>query len=161
MWCRNALTERHNLKWPILQAPMGWLSTPALATAVSNAGGLDGLGMWGFSAEDAERRIAGFQTTERGEPQRQLSTLAGIRWPYVRASDPLTGKIAGNCARSGSGTFQEPTRSSQIASDPSMSISRPVALRGGRGFRIVPCSRPNGTPIQSPKAAAADAGDPH
>jgi len=61
MWSRNAFTERLNLKWPILQAPMGWLSTPALAAAVSNAGGLGGLGMWGFSAEDAERRIAGFR----------------------------------------------------------------------------------------------------
>src|SRR5215475_4075678 len=61
MWPVNALTERLQLKWPILQAPMGWLSTPALAAAVSNAGGLGGLGMWGFSAEDAERRIAGFR----------------------------------------------------------------------------------------------------
>jgi nitronate monooxygenase len=48
MWSRNAFTERLKLKWPILQAPMGWLSTPALAAAVSNAGGLGGLGMWGF-----------------------------------------------------------------------------------------------------------------
>src|SRR4030081_1578683 len=55
MWSQNAFTDRLNLKWPILQAPMGWLSTPALAAAVSNAGGLGGLGMWGFSAEDAER----------------------------------------------------------------------------------------------------------
>jgi nitronate monooxygenase len=61
MWSRNALTERLNIRWPILQAPMGWLSTPALAGAVSNAGGLGGIGMWGFSAEDAERRIAGFR----------------------------------------------------------------------------------------------------
>lgn len=66
MWSRNALTERLNLKWPILQAPMGWLSTPALAAAVSNAGGLGGLGMWGFSAEDAERRIAGFRQQSGG-----------------------------------------------------------------------------------------------
>jgi hypothetical protein len=35
MWPRNALTERLNLRWPILQAPMGSLSTPALAAAVS------------------------------------------------------------------------------------------------------------------------------
>jgi nitronate monooxygenase len=61
MWSRNALTERLNLKWPILQAPMGSLSTPALAAAVSGAGGLGGLGMWGFSVEDAERRVAGFR----------------------------------------------------------------------------------------------------
>jgi nitronate monooxygenase len=66
MWSRNAFTERLNLKWPILQAPMGWLSTPALAAAVSNAGGLGGLGMWGFSAEDAERRIAGFRQQSGG-----------------------------------------------------------------------------------------------
>ena len=66
MWARNAFTERLNLKWPILQAPMGWLSTPALAAAVSNAGGLGGLGMWGFSAEDAERRVAGFRQQSSG-----------------------------------------------------------------------------------------------
>src|SRR3954454_22835351 len=60
-WNRNKFTDRLNLKWPILQAPMGWLSTPALAAAVSNAGGLGGLGMWGFSAEEAERRTAGSQ----------------------------------------------------------------------------------------------------
>ena len=40
MWSQNAFTDRLNLKWPILQAPMGWLSTPELAAAVSNAGGL-------------------------------------------------------------------------------------------------------------------------
>src|SRR5436305_2202412 len=66
MWNRNRFTDRLNLKWPILQAPMGWLRTPALAAAVSNAGGLGGLGMWGFSAEDAERRIAGFQQLSGG-----------------------------------------------------------------------------------------------
>src|SRR5215510_1881310 len=66
MWPSNALTDRLQLKWPILQAPMGWLSTPALAAAVSNAGGLGGLGMWGFSAEDAERRIACFRQQSSG-----------------------------------------------------------------------------------------------
>jgi hypothetical protein len=35
MWPANALTERLNLKWPILQAPMGSASTPALAAAVT------------------------------------------------------------------------------------------------------------------------------
>ena len=66
MWSRNALTERLNLKWPILQAPMGSITTPALAAAVSNAGGLGALGMWGFSPEDAERRIAGFRQQSGG-----------------------------------------------------------------------------------------------
>src|SRR5262245_4502498 len=66
MWPQNALTERLDIRWPILQAPMGWLSTPTLAAAVSNAGGLGGVGMWGFSAEDAERRIAGFRQQSGG-----------------------------------------------------------------------------------------------
>src|ERR671913_1335276 len=66
MWPRNAFTERLRLKWPIIQAPMGSISTPALAAAVSNAGGLGGLGMWGLSAEDAARRIAGFRQQSSG-----------------------------------------------------------------------------------------------
>ena len=66
MWSRNALTERLGLEWPILQAPMGNHSTPALAAAVSNAGGLGGLGMWGCSAEDARRRIDGFRQQSAG-----------------------------------------------------------------------------------------------
>ncbi len=61
MWSRNSLTERLNLEWPIFQAPMGSATTPTLAAAVSNAGGLGGLGMWGLAAADAERRIAGFR----------------------------------------------------------------------------------------------------
>jgi nitronate monooxygenase len=66
MWPANPLTERLQLKWPIIQAPMGIMSTAALAAAVSNAGGLGGLGMWGLSAEDAGRRIAGFRQLSGG-----------------------------------------------------------------------------------------------
>ena len=66
MWPTNALTERLNLKWPVIQAPMGIMTTPSLAAAVSSAGGLGGLGMWGLSAEDAGRRIAGFRQLSGG-----------------------------------------------------------------------------------------------
>lgn len=66
MWSRNALTERLNIEWPILQAPMGSASTPALAAAVTNAGGLGGLGMWNRTAEQAARRIAGFRQQSGG-----------------------------------------------------------------------------------------------
>src|SRR5438876_4722706 len=66
MWPSNALTERLNLNWPIFQAPMGSASTPALAAAVTNAGGLGGLGMWGRTAEQAGRRIAGFRQQSGG-----------------------------------------------------------------------------------------------
>jgi nitronate monooxygenase len=66
MWPRNALTERLNIKWPIIQAPMGSASTPSMAAAVTNAGGLGGLGMWGRTAEQAARRIAGFRQQSAG-----------------------------------------------------------------------------------------------
>lgn len=66
MWNRNALTERLQLDWPIIQSPMGEITTPSLAAAVSNAGGLGGLGMWGFDGEEAERRIAGFRQQSGG-----------------------------------------------------------------------------------------------
>jgi nitronate monooxygenase len=61
MWPSNQLTQRLNLDWPILQAPIGGLVTPSLAAAVSNAGALGGLGMWGFSREDGARRVAAFR----------------------------------------------------------------------------------------------------
>jgi nitronate monooxygenase len=66
MWPSNPLTERLKLKFPIIQAPMGSASTPALAAAVSNAGGLGGLGMWGRTADEAARRIAGFRQQSGG-----------------------------------------------------------------------------------------------
>src|SRR5438067_3611489 len=66
MWPSNPLSDRLKLRFPIIQAPMGIITTPALAAAVSNAGGLGGIGMWGLSAEDASRHIAGFRQQSGG-----------------------------------------------------------------------------------------------
>jgi nitronate monooxygenase len=66
MWPSNPLTERLKLKYPIMLAPMGLITTPALAAAVSNAGGLGGIGMWGLTAEEAARCIAGFRQLSAG-----------------------------------------------------------------------------------------------
>ena len=66
MWYQNALTERLGLKWPILQAPMGDKTTPELAAAVSNAGGLGGLGMSGLHPNNVRRRIEGFRQQSGG-----------------------------------------------------------------------------------------------
>jgi nitronate monooxygenase len=66
MWPSNLLTERLSLKFPITLAPMGIITTPALAAAVSNAGGLGGIGMWGLTAEEAARHIAGFRQLSPG-----------------------------------------------------------------------------------------------
>src|SRR5712691_12055678 len=66
MWPSNPLTDRLKPRFPIIQAPMGIITTPAMAAAVSNAGGLGGIGMWGLSAEDAGRRVAGFRQQSSG-----------------------------------------------------------------------------------------------
>jgi len=42
---------------PIIQAPMAGVSTPALAAAVSNAGGLGSLGVGAMNAEGARKVI--------------------------------------------------------------------------------------------------------
>jgi nitronate monooxygenase len=107
MWSQNAFTQRLNLKWPILQAPMGSISTPALAAAVSNAGGLGALGMWGFSAEEAERRIAGFQQLSGGS----LNVNYPL-WPEPRitpdVSEPMRARLQAHFDAKGLGAVPEP-----------------------------------------------------
>jgi len=116
MWNRNKFTDRLNLKWPILQAPMGWLSTPALAAAVSNAGGLGGLGMWGFSAEDAERRIAGFQQLSGGS----LNVNYPL-WPEPNItpemSEPMRARLQPHFDSNGLGTVPQPRGAASEVSD--------------------------------------------
>ena len=107
MWSKNPFTDRLNLKWPILQAPMGSYSTPALAAAVSNAGGLGGLGMMGFSAEDAERRIAGFQQMSGGSLNVNYLLFPE---PSITAdvSEPMRARLQAHFDAKGLGAVPEP-----------------------------------------------------
>ena len=52
MWPKRDLIDLLGIDHPIVQAPMGGESTPALAVAVSNAGGLGGLGCSFMSMEE-------------------------------------------------------------------------------------------------------------
>lgn len=52
------LVERLAIRYPIIQAPMAGVSTPAMAAAASNAGALGSLGLGAGNAEQAERVIA-------------------------------------------------------------------------------------------------------
>ena len=52
MWPRSDLTELLGIEHPIIQAPMAGSATPALAAAVSNAGGLGSLGCGSMSLAD-------------------------------------------------------------------------------------------------------------
>lgn len=53
----NALTKRLGITHPIIQAPMAGVSTPALAAAVSNAGGLGCLGIGAMNTAAARKTI--------------------------------------------------------------------------------------------------------
>ena len=55
------LLELLDIQWPIIQAPMAGTGTPALAAAVSNAGGLGSLGVGATNAEGARKMIAAFR----------------------------------------------------------------------------------------------------
>lgn len=54
----NALLDKIGMALPIIQAPMAGVSTPAMAAAVSAAGGLGSLGVGPVGAEAARRMIA-------------------------------------------------------------------------------------------------------
>ena len=51
VWTENRLTSRLGLKYPIIQGPLGGLSSQRLTVAVSNYGGLGSFGAHGLSPE--------------------------------------------------------------------------------------------------------------
>jgi len=55
------LLELLDIQWPIIQAPMAGIDTPALAAAVSNAGGLGSLGVGATNADGVRKMISGFR----------------------------------------------------------------------------------------------------
>lgn len=57
MWPRTDLTDLLNIEHPIIQAPMAGSSTPALAAAVSNAGGLGSLGCGSMPLNDLKPTV--------------------------------------------------------------------------------------------------------
>jgi nitronate monooxygenase len=58
MWPRTKLIDRLEIEHPLLQAPMGGESTPEMAIAVGNAGGLGGLGCSYMSNEHLSDKVA-------------------------------------------------------------------------------------------------------
>ncbi len=61
MWPRNALCDRLGVERLIIQAPMAGSTTPQLAAAVSNAGGLGSLGLATSPIEAADQQIVAFK----------------------------------------------------------------------------------------------------
>src|SRR5271166_6645384 len=62
MWSRHALRDRLDLDRLIVQAPMAGSTTPQLAAAVSNAGGLGSLGLATMPIEAADDQIVAFKS---------------------------------------------------------------------------------------------------
>ena len=61
-WPRNDLLELLGVEHPIIQAPMASAATPALAAAVSNAGGLGSLGCAPFTPEKFAEQVGALRT---------------------------------------------------------------------------------------------------
>lgn len=62
----QALTRRLNIRHPIIQAPMAGSSTPRMAAAVSNAGGLGSLGVGAQKPDAARSAIQAFRELSSG-----------------------------------------------------------------------------------------------
>src|SRR3979409_2033864 len=56
-WKRNRLTEKLGIDYPIIQGPLGGLSSQRLTTAVSNYGGLGSFGAHGLKPEAIRKVI--------------------------------------------------------------------------------------------------------
>ncbi|WP_138470589.1 nitronate monooxygenase family protein [Poseidonocella sp. HB161398] len=74
------LAERLGLAHPVIQAPMAGVSTPALAAAVSNAGGLGSIGIGATDAAGAAAMIAEL----RARSDRPFNVNVFVHAPAVR-----------------------------------------------------------------------------
>src|SRR5271170_1542834 len=63
---RNPLLDLLGIDLPIIQAPMAGTSSPAMAAAVSNAGGLGSLGVGATDAAGARAMIAAVRERSNG-----------------------------------------------------------------------------------------------
>jgi nitronate monooxygenase len=62
----NELLRRLQLRFPIIQAPMAGVSTPAMAAAASNAGALGSMGVGATNAEGASQMIRAARELSKG-----------------------------------------------------------------------------------------------
>ena len=99
MWNKTALTQKLQLKYPIIQAPMaGGATTPELVAAVSNSGGLGSLGAGYLPAEKIREEIRKVRTLTEApfsvnlfipenpqEDQMKISQITQAMQPYRQA----------------------------------------------------------------------------
>lgn len=61
-WTRTPLTERLGIRYPIIQGPLGGLSTQRLTAAVSNFGGLGSFGAHGLAPDEIRKVVREIRT---------------------------------------------------------------------------------------------------
>jgi nitronate monooxygenase len=66
MWPRSDLSDLLGIEHPIIQAPMAGASTPAMAAAVSNAGGLGSLGCAAYSLDQLRNACEAVRASTNG-----------------------------------------------------------------------------------------------
>ncbi len=95
---RHDLLSKLDIRYPIIQAPMAGVSTPALAAAVSNAGGLGSIAVGTVNAQQARAAIAAVrEKTDRSfnvnvfthapahsDPAREAAWLDWLRPHFAR-----------------------------------------------------------------------------
>ncbi|WP_294228487.1 nitronate monooxygenase [uncultured Shimia sp.] len=77
------LTAVLGLKWPLLQAPMAGVSTPEMAAAVSNAGGLGALGLGAAGVDGAQEMLRAAQALT----DRRINANVFCHAPALRDAD--------------------------------------------------------------------------
>ncbi len=84
------LVAHLDLSWPLLQAPMAGVSTPEMAAAVSNAGGLGALGLGAAGVEGARTMLR----AARALTDRPINANVFCHAPAVRDADTEAGWLA-------------------------------------------------------------------
>ena len=130
---RTALCERLGIDVPVIQAAIGSAAGPALAAAVSDAGGLGTLGLTGWGGEEARARIRSLrQATDRPfvanvvlafDVAEEIEAMLDERVPIVSLfwgdPAPLAGRIhdAGALLMMSVGSVAEAVRAAEVGAD--------------------------------------------
>ncbi len=80
-WNRNRLTEKLGIHYPIIQGPLGGLSSQRLTAAVSNFGGLGYFGALSLSPEEIKKEPTMFVKSDQKTSSTAKDTH--IYPPYV------------------------------------------------------------------------------
>ncbi len=140
-WNGNRLTAKLGIEYPIIQGPLGGLSSQKLTAAVSNFGGLGSFGAHSLPPEAIKGASSNIQTVFSDPIRRSGSRLAGPERPGIQLHlwDPAKRNLGGvpdethrhdwhgNDTRGGHGTSRGRSR-----------CHRRLRFRSRRASRLIP-----------------------